>query len=230
MSEPFGETSEGPLAGSSAGADAPPASQLYSADPGGWDLVMLNFSDAPQAPPKPIPEQRTPAEDTPDPAPAEETAAGKAAGKGGRRNKRKARAKSGSEGGGAPAGAPRQSVLAGRRPSPLLLLSSVTLVGGAVVGLVPALLVGWALGYLSRQLTDFTRKFAILGIPLITMSATTVWFWGRAQGRWGEALQPGEQVGQVTWSAAPGALRVAAVLSALFLLGVTMRRAARTEG
>ncbi len=118
----------------------------------------------------------------------------------------------------------RAGLMAGRRPSPLLLLATVVLLGGAVTGLVLVMLVGWALAYLSRRLGDLTRKFAVLGIPLMTMTGLSLWFWGRSQGRWGVALQPGQQVGQQVWGAAPGVLRLAAVLSALFLLGVTLRR------
>ncbi len=118
----------------------------------------------------------------------------------------------------------RRGVLTGRRPSPLLLLAAGVLVGGAVTGMALVMLVGWALAYLSRRLGDLTKKFAVLGIPLVTMTGVTLWFWGRSQGRWGVALQPGQQVGQQIWGSAPGVLRLAAVLSALFLLVVTMRR------
>ena len=118
----------------------------------------------------------------------------------------------------------RRGAMAGRRPSPLLLVASVVLVGGAVTGMALVMLVGWALAYLSRRLGDLTKKFAVLGIPLVTMTGVTLWFWGRSQGKWGVALQPGQQVGQQIWGSAPGVLRLAAVLSALFLLVVTMRR------
>jgi len=65
---------------------------------------------------------------------------------------------------------------------------------------------------------------AVLGIPLVTMAGSTVWLWGRAKGRWGAPLAPGSQLGHTAWTAAPGVLRLAAVLSALFLLAVTLRR------
>ncbi|MET9618302.1 hypothetical protein [Kitasatospora indigofera] len=116
--------------------------------------------------------------------------------------------------------AARPGLLAGRRPAPLLLVASALLVGGAVTRMVLVMLVGWALAYLSRSLGDRSRKFAVLGIPLLAVTGLVLWFWGRGQGKWGPALQPGEQL----WAAAPGVLRLAAVLSAVYLLVVTMRR------
>ncbi|MEV0189253.1 hypothetical protein AB0I39_12070 [Kitasatospora purpeofusca] len=120
---------------------------------------------------------------------------------------------------GGPARAPR-----GRRPSPLLLLSAAVLIGGAVTGQLIAMLIGWALGYLSRQLSDFVRKLAVFGIPLMVISGSSLFYWGRAQGRWGAAPAPGEQGSHAMWDAAPGVLRVAAVLSAVFLLLMSLRR------
>ncbi|MFI6447943.1 hypothetical protein [Kitasatospora sp. NPDC050543] len=171
-----------------------------AADFPGWDSVSLDFSDIEQPPPPVVPEQRAPVALEPEPAP-------------GPAPKPVAAVR-----------APRRGLLTGRRPSPLLLLSSAVLVGGAVTGMLLVMLAGWGLAYLSRQLGDLSRKFAVLGIPLATMTGTTVWFWGRAQGRWGAALQPGQQVGHEAWGAAPGVLRLAAVLSALFLLAVALRR------
>ncbi|WP_441250766.1 hypothetical protein [Kitasatospora sp. McL0602] len=118
----------------------------------------------------------------------------------------------------------KTAALAGRRPSVLVLLAAVVLLAGAVTGQFLALLAGWALGYVAPKLGDLTRKFAVLGIPLATMAGSTVWFWGRAKGRWGSPLAQGAQLGHVTWAAAPGVLRVAGALSALFLLAVTLRR------
>ncbi|MFD9129724.1 hypothetical protein ACFV0G_33995, partial [Kitasatospora sp. NPDC059571] len=106
----------------------------------------------------------------------------------------------------------------------LLLLAAVVLLAGAVTGQLLVLLAGWAAAYLSRGLSDFTRKFAVLGIPLITMSASTLWFWGRTQGRWGSALARGDAMNHALWAAAPGVLRIAAVLTAVFLLVLTLRR------
>ncbi|WP_395294795.1 hypothetical protein ACF9IK_15515 [Kitasatospora hibisci] len=220
-----------------AGADEdalPPSFMAAHAD--GWDYVEIDFSGGSGRPVPPVPEQRSSPEDAAAQQPAAEEAPAKPRG-------RKARARAKEQAGAAPpqpasgtappapsARPGRPSALAGRRPSPLLLLAAVVLVGGAVSSQLLVMLVGWALGWMSRRLSDLTRKFAILGIPLATMSGTTLWYWGRAQGRWGEALQPGRQVGQVAWSAAPGVLRLAAVLSALFLLAVALKRRAQPEG
>ncbi|MCG6495065.1 hypothetical protein [Kitasatospora sp. A2-31] len=215
--------------------DALPPSFL-AAHADGWDYVEIDFSGGSGRPVTPVPEQRSSPEDAPAQQPAAEEAPTRLRG-------RKARARAKERAGAAPpqqvpgaappaaAGEPgRPSALAGRRPSPLLLLAAVVLVGGAVTGQLLVMLVGWALGWMSRRLSDLTRKFAVLGIPLATMSGTTLWYWGRAQGRWGEALQPGQQAGQVAWSAAPGVLRLAAVLSALFLVAVALKRRAQPEG
>ncbi|GAA2788765.1 hypothetical protein RMN57_22235 [Kitasatospora sp. CM 4170] len=223
-----------PDLGAGADQDAlPPSFMAAHAD--GWDYVEIDFSDGSGRPVSPVPEQRS----SPEEAPAQQPAAGEAPTK---LRGRKARARAKEQAGATPPPAPgtvppaaaakpgRPSALAGRRPSPLLLLAAVVLVGGAVTSQLLVMLVGWALGWMSRQLSDLTRKFAILGIPLATMSGTTLWYWGRAQGRWGEALQPGQQAGQVAWSAAPGVLRLAAVLSALFLLAVALKRRAQPEG
>ncbi|MFI8084269.1 hypothetical protein ACIF6L_26130 [Kitasatospora sp. NPDC086009] len=225
--------------------DALPSPQLYaSSDAGGWDLVMLNFSDGPGAAITPIPEQRAEGGEAAAAAgpPAEpDPAEGKDKGKGKNKDKDKGASRAGAGGrargrGKTPpqpepaAAPPKPSAMAGRRPSPLLLLASVTLVGGAVSGQIVVMLVGWALGYMSRQLSDLTRKFAILGIPLATISGTSLWYWGRAQGRWGGGLQPGQPAGEIAWSAAPGVLRLAAVLSALFLLGMALKKRVQPEG
>ncbi|GAA0684726.1 hypothetical protein GCM10010193_43270 [Kitasatospora atroaurantiaca] len=119
---------------------------------------------------------------------------------------------------------PRVAFLAGRRPSVLVLVAALALVAGALTGQLIAMLAGWGLAYLAPRLGDLTRKFAVLGIPLVTMTGSTVWFWGRAHGRWGSPLAPGAQLSHETWAAAPGVLRLAALLSALFLLAVTLRR------
>lgn len=119
---------------------------------------------------------------------------------------------------------PRSRFLTGRRPSAVVLLAATVLLAGAVTGQLLALLAGWALAYVSR-LGDLTRKFAVLVLPLGTMTAAAVWQWGRTQGRWGgDPTGSADQLGRQVWDAAPGNLRVAAVLSALFLLAVTLRR------
>ncbi|WP_282202238.1 hypothetical protein [Kitasatospora fiedleri] len=111
-----------------------------------------------------------------------------------------------------------------RKPAPLLLLGAGLLLAGAVTGQLLVMLLGWAAAYLSKGWTDLMKKFAVLGIPLITVTGLTVWNWGREKGRWGSALAPGSDAGATTWAAAPTVLRAAAVLSALFVLAVALRR------
>ncbi|MED7949636.1 hypothetical protein [Streptomyces sp. BE303] len=214
---------------------------------GDWDYVSIDFGEGPAgpaAPDKPIPEQRTAqgdaAADASDAAPAGggtgppvdpgpgKAGAEKGRGKAGKARKGKAKGREPAPAAGDPAPPPKAGATAGatagRRPAPLLLLAAAVLVGGAVTGQLIAMLVGWALGYLSRQLGDFARKLAVFGIPLMTVSGSSLWFWGRAQGRWGTGLEPGQQATDAVWSAAPGVLRLAAVLSAVFLLAVSVRR------
>ncbi|MGW6913509.1 hypothetical protein ACWGB8_06765 [Kitasatospora sp. NPDC054939] len=201
---------------------------------GGWQLVMTDFSDAPRPATTSIPEQRAAGDEGG--AGRADDAVGGSGGSGVSGAGVPGPASGGRKSGRAPKGAakgsgaarsgkpPRPGLLAGRRPSPLLLLAAGVLAGGAVSGLMLVMLAGWGLGYMSHRLSDLMRKFAVLGIPLGALGATTAWFWGRAEGRWGEPLQPGQQVGPEVWAAVPGVLRAAAVLSALFLLVVTMRR------
>ncbi|MFB7476744.1 hypothetical protein [Kitasatospora sp. NPDC056184] len=221
----------------------PPAYRAVNT--GDWDYVSIDFGDGPVVSNRPIPEQRTAPEGENGPvAEGEDPAAGEAAAteppaaaptKKGRPKKAKGRRGRAAGDGAAPAeGAPADPGAAGKpakagaparhRPSPLLLLSAAVLIGGAVTGQLIAMLIGWALGYMSRHLSDLTRKVAVFGIPLMTISGSSLWVWGRAQGRWGTALNPGEQANQVMWSSAPGVLRVAAVLSAVFLLLMSLRR------
>ncbi|MGW2253823.1 hypothetical protein ACWCXH_27065 [Kitasatospora sp. NPDC001660] len=202
--------------------DAVPPPQVIHSGGGGWDLVMLNFSDAPAAPPKPIPEQREGEGDAPAQPAEPEVVPGAASGAKPKKEKKEKKAAGA-------AGVPKRGVLAGRRPSPLLLLASGLLAGGAWTGFFPAMLAGWGLGYLSRQLTDLTRKFAIFGIPLITMSAMTLHQMRQTQH--GQAgVQPGSQLGQITWASAPGVLRLSAALTAAFLLLMALRRRPPQEG
>ncbi|MFB7665124.1 hypothetical protein ACFC1R_14385 [Kitasatospora sp. NPDC056138] len=180
---------------------------VSAADFPGWDSVTFDFGSAtPPAAPS-VPDQRKESADgaqpTADAPPAPEGAA---------------------EGGTGDRPPRAAAFLAGRRPSLLLLIAAIALLAGAVTGQIPAMLIGWAAAYLSSRLGDFTKKFAVFGIPLITMTASTVWFWGRAQGRWGSPVAPGEQLNHEAWAAAPGVLRLAAVLSALFLLVLNLRR------
>ncbi|MGW4651269.1 hypothetical protein [Kitasatospora sp. NPDC004289] len=170
---------------------------LSAADFPGWDSVVFDFPDERAAAPAPVvPEQRT--------AEPEPSAAADADGAGA-------------------SPAPRRSFLTGRRPSPLVLLAAAVLVAGVVTGQLLALLAGWGLAYIAPRLGPLTRKFAALVIPLGTMTASSVWQWGRTQGRWGEPA-PAEELGRAVWDGAPGVLRLAGALTAVFLLVVTLRR------
>ncbi|MFE0459015.1 hypothetical protein ACFW1A_07090 [Kitasatospora sp. NPDC058965] len=163
----------------------------------GWSEVRIEFPPDDTVPAeeaaKPVPEQRAGEVAVVEEEPAAEPAAG------------------------------GRGLLAGRRPSPLLLLAAAVLVGGAVSGLILVLLAGWGLAYLSARLGDLVKKFVVFGIPLITMSASSLWFWGRSEGRWGEPLAK-NATGHAVFAAAPGVLRLAAVLSALLLLAIALRR------
>ncbi|MER7669282.1 hypothetical protein ABTY61_12535 [Kitasatospora sp. NPDC096128] len=206
------------------GSDVIPPPTVQSSSP--WTMTMLDFSDTPQAAPKPIPEQR--AEEEAGQQPPVEPVGGKASRPS--RRERKARARANAKAGAAPAAAAGKGA---RKPSPLILLSCGLLVGGAVSGFFPAMLAGWGLGYLSRQLSDLTRKFVILGIPLATMSATALFAMRSAKqtaGGGGAGVQAGSPLGQFSWSMAPGVLRTAAVLTAVVLLLLSMRRRPPQQG
>ncbi|MEV6973909.1 hypothetical protein [Kitasatospora sp. NPDC093806] len=215
----------------------PPAYRAVST--GVWDYVTIDFGDGAVTSNVPIPGQRNAPDDAAEPAEGAAAAADAKDGADGppvappegkkKARGRKARAAKAAEAARAAADAAAKPAKAGapagrRRPAPLLLLAAAVLIGGTVTGQLIAMLVGWALAYLSRHLTDFTRKLAVFGIPMMTITGSSLWFWGRAQGRWGTGLQPGEQATQAVWNAAPGVLRVAAVLSAVFLLGMSLRR------
>ncbi|WP_344622534.1 hypothetical protein [Kitasatospora arboriphila] len=121
-----------------------------------------------------------------------------------------------------PAG--KGGLLAGRRPSPLLLFAAAALLAGAATGQLLAMLLGWGAAYLSRQFSDLARKTVVLGIPLATMFGSAVWYWGRTKGRWGQPLAEGAAMNHAVWTAAPDVLRAAAVITAAALLVVTLRR------
>ncbi|MFI1568847.1 hypothetical protein ACH4ZX_38530 [Streptomyces sp. NPDC020490] len=105
--------------------------------------------------------------------------------------------------------------LSGRR-NPLLLIAAGLLVVGAVLGNWVALLLGWAIAYASRRLTQNESKMAVMGMPGLALAAGAGWLWGRANGRWGDPIAEGhlnDAIAQ-TW---PWVVRAAAVLSALYL-------------
>ncbi|MFJ6620961.1 hypothetical protein ACIQOW_25715 [Kitasatospora sp. NPDC091335] len=224
-------------------ADAIPPPTVSSTGP--WTMTMFDFSDGPRPAPKPIPEQRAaegdeaaagpgtaaePAEPAelkkkprrglfgrtaPEPAPPAGKTKGKDKAKGRKGRKEQEQA--------APA----------RRPSPLVLLSCGLLAGGAVSGVFPVMLAGWGLGYLSRQISELMRKFVVLGIPLITISGSTFYSMRQArQGGGGQVggLQSGSPLGEISWTSAPGVLRLAAGLSAVVLLLLALRRRPPQQG
>lgn len=114
-------------------------------------------------------------------------------------------------------------VPAGNWGSPLLLASAALLVVGAVLGNWFALLLGWLIAYLSRQLTQSESKWAVLGMPGLALGAGMLWLWGRTTGRWGTPIAEGHMNDAVT-EAWPWVVRGAAVLSALFVLWRAQRR------
>jgi hypothetical protein len=111
---------------------------------------------------------------------------------------------------------------AGGWTNPLLLLAAAALVAGAVLGNVLALLIGWAVVYLSRRLTMGQKKMAVFGLPGLAAVGGIVWLWGRSAGRWGAPIADGRMSGAVgdTW---PWVLRCAAVGSALYLVWRSQR-------
>ncbi|MFJ1703546.1 hypothetical protein [Kitasatospora sp. NPDC088346] len=217
-------TGTGAGSGAAAGADSGRRSvgEDVTARFPGWDAVKFYPFEEP-APAPVVPDPREGDEDA-EPGPKAPGAKG-ARGPVGRASRARAAEAPVPEAAEDAVGPPvRPGLLAGRRPAPLLLVAALALLAGAYTGVLLAMLAGWGAAYLSRGLGDVTKKFAVLGIPMICMTGATVWFWGRAQGRWGTPVSAGTPMGEVTWSAAPGVLRVAAVLTALFLLAVTLRR------
>ncbi|WP_316526845.1 hypothetical protein [Kitasatospora brasiliensis] len=211
-------------------ADAIPPPTVQSTGP--WTMTLFDFSDGPQPAPKPIPEQRTAEEaeaapvPVPEPEPVKKPRRGLFAPRPAPTAPPQAPAGKGAKGKARGKGKGGEKDAPARKPSPLILLSCALLVGGAATGFFPAMLAGWGLGYLSRQISDLMRKFVILGIPLVTMSATTLLSMQRAKqsGGQGGGLQSGSPLGQISWSAAPNVLRLSAVLSAVVLLLLALRR------
>ncbi|KOV59683.1 membrane protein [Streptomyces sp. NRRL WC-3618] len=110
----------------------------------------------------------------------------------------------------------------GRWSNPLLLLAAALLVVGAVLGNLYALLVGWAIAYASRRLTQAETKWAVVYLPAAAVAAGVGWLWGRTRGRWGEPIAEGHMNEALTqtW---PWVLRGAAIASALFLVWRSQR-------
>ncbi|WP_148089380.1 hypothetical protein [Kitasatospora cineracea] len=190
----------------------------------GWSAQYFDLAEpepeaVPEPAPEPVPEPEAPPEPAPEPA-RERPGVGRIL-----LTALFGKPKAAPDAPPAPAAPAAPAAAAGaRRPAPLLLLGAGLLLAGAVTGQLLVMLLGWAAAYLSKGWTDLMKKFAVLGIPLVTVTGLTVWNWGREKGRWGSALAPGSDAGATTWAAAPGVLRAAAVLTALFVLAVTLRR------
>ena len=110
----------------------------------------------------------------------------------------------------------------GRWSNPLLLLAAGLLVAGAVLGNLYALLIGWAIAYASRRLSQAETKWAVVHLPAAAVAAGAGWLWGRTQGRWGEPIAEGHMNEALTqtW---PWVLRGAAIASALFIVWRSQR-------
>ncbi|MEV4227921.1 hypothetical protein AB0J81_12640 [Streptomyces bobili] len=114
------------------------------------------------------------------------------------------------------------SLRGGRWSNPFLLVAAACLVAGTVTGTWIAQLVGWALAYVSRRLSEAEKKWAVFVLPGLAATGGIVWIWGRTAGRWGTPIPEGhmnEALAQ-TW---PWVLRGAAVASALFLVWRSQR-------
>jgi hypothetical protein len=116
----------------------------------------------------------------------------------------------------------RLPVPSGRWTNPLLLLAAGLLVAGAVLGNLYALLVGWAIAYASRRLSQAETKWAVVYLPGAAAAAGAGWLWGRTQGRWGDPIAEGHMNEALTetW---PWVVRGAAIASALFLVWRSQR-------
>ncbi|MER7758792.1 hypothetical protein [Streptomyces sp. NPDC097619] len=103
------------------------------------------------------------------------------------------------------------------RPHALLLLAAAVLVAGLVSGLWLLLPAGWALVYVSRVPGPAERKAVLFGLPGAAVAGMAGWVWGRADGRWGEALASGQEARAFVdlW---PWGARAAAVGLVLYLV------------
>ncbi|MER5935657.1 hypothetical protein [Streptomyces sp. NPDC002054] len=123
------------------------------------------------------------------------------------------------------AAAPSPAPEAAARPKPhvFLLLAALVLVTGVVTGHWLVLAVGWLFAYGSRVLGPAEKKWVVFGLPGVVCGGALLWVWGRADGRWGEALAEG-QAGEVLTGMLPWIVRAAALASALHLLWRSRRR------
>lgn len=106
--------------------------------------------------------------------------------------------------------------------NPLLLIAAALLVAGALFGLWLALGAGWLLAYASRRLSRAESKWAVLGMPGLTLLGGLIWLWGRQDGRWGAPIAQGE-MGEALTGMWPWLIRVAALSSAGFLVWRSQR-------
>ncbi len=111
-----------------------------------------------------------------------------------------------------------------RLSHPLLLLAAGLLLVGAFLGSWLALAGGWLLAYASRALSPAAAKWAVFGLPGVTVAGGLLWLWGRANGRWGEAIPEGGWNAAIS-DATPVVIRTAAIASALYLLWRSRRQA-----
>ncbi|QNS04929.1 hypothetical protein [Streptomyces xanthii] len=120
-------------------------------------------------------------------------------------------------------GLPRLAAPAGGLANPVLMLAALVLVVGAVLGNILVLLIGWAVVFLSRRLTEGQKKWAVFVLPGAAAAAGIVWLWGRTDGRWGEPVADGRMSAALgeTW---PWVLRGAAIASALYLVWRSRRQ------
>ncbi|MBV2354675.1 hypothetical protein KUM39_09910 [Streptomyces sp. J2-1] len=121
--------------------------------------------------------------------------------------------------------APRRRLLPGPATgwtNPLLLLGAAALVAGAVLGIWPALIAGWLIAYVSRRLTPAETKWAVFGMPGLSLAATVLWLWGRQTHHWGTPI-PDARMNEALTGTWPWTLRLAAITSALFILWRSQR-------
>ncbi|MEU5954891.1 hypothetical protein [Streptomyces sp. NPDC047525] len=121
---------------------------------------------------------------------------------------------------------PASAVTASAAPrftNPLLLLAAALLTVGAILGNWLALGGGWLLAYASRRLSRAEAKWAVIGLPGLSVAAGITWLWGRNEGRWGDPVRDGHMSDAMadTW---PWVVRGAAVASALYLLWRSQRQ------
>ncbi|MFI6089316.1 hypothetical protein [Streptomyces sp. NPDC051218] len=115
------------------------------------------------------------------------------------------------------------SLAPARFTNPLLLLAAALLTVGAILGNWLALGGGWLLAYASRRLSRAEAKWAVIGLPGLSVAAGITWLWGRNEGRWGDPVRDGHMSDAMaeTW---PWVVRGAAIASALYLLWRSQRQ------